>query len=288
MREGKPVYSTKTKIIRFLIWLFLLLLAFLFVFPVIYIIFGSFKENQELLVGGVNVLPKVWAPENYKQAWDAADFGLYTRNSIILALGVMAVSVLNASMAGYVFDRSTLKIKEVIYYTIVAFMFISVGSVTLRPLYMLAVKLKMNKSLLSVILISAGAGQATYIFLSRGFVGSIPKELDEAAKIDGCSFFKTYLYVILPLMKPVIGTVALLSFRHGWNEYLLPLVFTMSNPKLRPLTVGVNMLKAAGDGSAAWNIMFAGAVIAIVPMVVIYIIFNRYFVSGMTAGAVKG
>ncbi|MBR3036511.1 MAG: carbohydrate ABC transporter permease [Lachnospiraceae bacterium] len=288
MREGKPVYSTKTKIIRFLIWLFLLLLAFLVVFPVIYIIFGSFKENQELLVGGVNVLPKVWAPENYKQAWDAADFGLYTRNSIILALGVMAVSVLNASMAGYVFDRSTLKIKEVIYYTIVAFMFISVGSVTLRPLYMLAVKLKMNKSLLSVILISAGAGQATYIFLSRGFVGSIPKELDEAAKIDGCSFFKTYLYVILPLMKPVIGTVALLSFRHGWNEYLLPLVFTMSNPKLRPLTVGVNMLKAAGDGSAAWNIMFAGAVIAIVPMVVIYIIFNRYFVSGMTAGAVKG
>ena len=288
MREGKPVYSTKTKIIRFLIWLFLLLLAFLVVFPVIYIIFGSFKENQELLVGGVNVLPKVWAPENYKQAWDAADFGLYTRNSIILALGVMAVSVLNASMAGYVFDRSTLKIKEVIYYTIGAFMFISVGSVTLRPLYMLAVKLKMNKSLLSVILISAGAGQATYIFLSRGFVGSIPKELDEAAKIDGCSFFKTYLYVILPLMKPVIGTVALLSFRHGWNEYLLPLVFTMSNPKLRPLTVGVNMLKAAGDGSAAWNIMFAGAVIAIVPMVVIYIIFNRYFVSGMTAGAVKG
>ncbi|MBQ6036325.1 MAG: carbohydrate ABC transporter permease [Lachnospiraceae bacterium] len=288
MREGKPVYSTKTKIIRFLIWLFLLLLAFLVIFPVIYIIFGSFKENQELLVGGVNVLPKVWAPENYSQAWDAADFGLYTRNSIILALGVMIVSVLNASMAGYVFSRSTLKIKEVIFYTIVAFMFISVGSVTLRPLYMLTVKLKMNKSLLSVILISAGAGQATYIFLSRGFVGSIPKELDEAAKIDGCSFFKTYLYVILPLMKPVIGTVALLSFRHGWNEYLLPLVFTMSNPKLRPLTVGVNMLKAAGDGSAAWNIMFAGAVIAIVPMVVIYIIFNRYFVSGMTAGAVKG
>jgi multiple sugar transport system permease protein len=146
----------------------------------------------------------------------------------------------------------------------------------------------MNKSLISVILISAGGGQATYLFLSRGFVNALPMELDEAAKIDGCTFFQIYRLVILPLLKPVMATIALLSFRQGWNEYILPLVFTMTNENLRPLTVGVNMLKNAGDGAAAWDIMFAGASIAIIPMLVIYCIFSRNFMSGMTAGAVKG
>ncbi len=191
-------------------------------------------------------------------------------------------------MSGYVFSRRQFKGKELIYGLFVMFMFINVGSVSLRPLFELAVKLKMNQSLLSVIFISAGSGQATYIFLSRGFVNTIPKELDEAAKIDGCTFFQTYRLVILPLLKPVMATIALLSFRQGWNEYIMPLVFTMTNDKLRPLTVGVNMLKNAGDGTAAWNIMFAGATIAIIPMLIIYCMFSRYFMNGITSGAVKG
>ena len=186
------------------------------------------------------------------------------------------------------FSRSKFKVKELVYSLFVMFMFINVGSVSLRPMYELAIKLHLNTSLLAVVLISAGGGQATYIFLSRGFVNSIPRELDEAAKIDGCTFFQTFYMVILPLLKPVMGTIALLSFRQGWNEYILPLVFTMTNDAKRPLTVGVNMLKNAGDGTAAWNIMFAGATIAIIPMLVIYCIFSRNFMSGMSSGAVKG
>ena len=217
-----------------------------------------------------------------------ANFAIYTVNSIFLALGVMVVSLINSTMAGYVFSRRKFKGKEILYGIFVMFMFINVGSVSLRPLFELSVKLHMNKSLISVILISAGGGQATYLFLSRGFVNALPMELDEAAKIDGCTFFQIYRLVILPLLKPVMATIALLSFRQGWNEYILPLVFTMTNENLRPLTVGVNMLKNAGDGAAAWDIMFAGASIAIIPMLVIYCIFSRNFMSGMTAGAVKG
>ena len=85
-----------------------------------------------------------------------------------------------------------------------------------------------------------------------------------------------------------MATIALLSFRQGWNEYIMPLVVTMTNDKLRPLTVGVNMLRNSGDGAAAWNIMFAGSTIAIVPMLIIYCLFSRYFIGGVTAGAVKG
>ena len=172
--------------------------------------------------------------------------------------------------------------------TFVAFMFINVGSVSLRPLYELAIKLKINTSLWAVVIFSAGANQATYIFLARGFVNSIPREMDEAAKIDGCSFFKIYYRIIIPMLKPVTATIAILSFRQGWNEYILPMVFTMTNDKLRPLTVGVNMLKNAGDGTAAWNIMFAGATISIIPIIIVFACFSRFFMSGLTAGAVKG
>jgi len=119
-------------------------------------------------------------------------------------------------------------------------------------------------------------------------MNSVPKELDEAAKIDGCSFFQTFYKVIFPVLKPILATVALFSFRGGWNEYILPLVFTMTNKAKRPLTVGVTMLKNAGDGAAAWNIMFAGTTISIVPMLIIYIFANRYFIKGLTAGSVKG
>lgn len=288
MEKGHAVYSTRTKIVRLLIWVAMAFLAIVTIFPVLYIVLGSFKANAELLVGGTNILPTKWVFSNYSDAWQQANFATYTMNSIFLAVGVMVVSLVNSTMAGYVFSRRNFKGKELIYGLFVMFMFINVGSVSLRPLFELAVKLKVNQNLLSVIFISAGGGQATYIFLSRGFVNSIPRELDEAAKIDGCTFFQTYRMVILPLLKPVMATIALLSFRQGWNEYIMPLVFTMTNDKLRPLTVGVNMLKNAGDGTAAWNIMFAGATIAIIPMLIIYCMFSKYFMSGITAGAVKG
>lgn len=282
------VFSTQTKIIRGLLFLFMLFIALLTLYPVIYVVLGSFKENKELLVGGVNIFPQKFVVDNYVQAWEQADFKTYTFNSVYLAVGVMLLSLLLSSMAGYVFARKQFRGKELIYGLFVAFMFINVGSVSLRPLFELAIKLHMNTSLFSVILISAGGGQATYIFLVRGYMNSVPKELDEAAKIDGCTFFQTYYKIMLPILKPILATVALLSFRGGWNEYILPLVFTMTNAAKRPLTVGVNMLKNSGDGAAAWNIMFAGATIAIIPILLVYIFASNYFIEGMTAGAVKG
>ena len=287
-KKTHAVYSTRTKIIRAIIWVFLAFMAFLTLFPVLYVVFGSFKENSELLVGGSNIFPKKWVYQNYVEAWNQANFAVYTRNSLFLSISVMLISLLNATMAGYVFSRKEFPGKELIYLTFVAFMFINVGSVSLRPLYELAVKLKVNKSLFAVALISAGGGQATFIFLCRGFVNSVPKELDEAAKIDGCTFFQIYYKIILPMLKPIMATIAILSFRQGWNEYILPMVFTMSNDAMRPLTVGVNMLKNSGDGTAAWNIMFAGATISIIPIVIVYCCFSRFFMSGLTSGAVKG
>ena len=286
--RAQIVYSPRQKAGRAVLWLLLLAFALIVIFPVLYIILGSFKDNQELLLGGSNIFPSVFVTKNYTDAWNQANFAVYTKNSLFLAFGVMILSLIISSMAGYVFSRKNFPGKELIYSIFVAFMFINVGSVSLRPLYDLAIKARINTSLWPVILFSAGGGQATYIFLCRGYVNSVPRELDEAAHIDGCTFFQTYARIIVPMLKPVMATIAILSFRQGWNEYILPRVFTMTNDSLRPLTVGVNMLKNAGDGAAAWNIMFAGATIAIVPILVVFICFSRYFMGGLTSGAVKG
>ena len=287
-KRDTAVYSRQAKFVRGLLFVFMLVVALLTLYPIIYVFFGSFKENKELLVGGVNIFPETFVIQNYIDAWEQADFATYTKNSFFLGITIMLFSLILSSMAGYVFARKKFRGKELIYGLFVAFMFINVGSVSLRPLFELAIGLHMNTSLWSVVLISAGGGQATSIFLVRGYMNTIPKELDEAAKIDGCTFFQTFYMILLPVLKPILATVALLSFRDGWNEYILPLVFTMTTPEQRPLTVGVNMLKNAGDGAAAWNIMFAGATIAIVPMLLIYICSSRYFIEGLTAGAVKG
>lgn len=282
------VLSTSGKIWRVVTFVALLVLAAIFLYPIIYIVFGAFKENTELLKGGWNPLPNKFIISNFIDAWNQANFAVYTKNSIFISVGVTLITLFSCSMAGYVFDRRNFRGKELLYGVFVAFMFVSVGSVSLRPLFELAVKVQLNQSLISVIIFASGTAQATYIFMIRGFMKSIPREIDEAAMIDGCSFFGIYWRMALPMLRPVLATVGLLAFRGAWNEYILPLVFTMSNESLRPLTVGVNMLKNAGDGAAAWNIMFAGATMSIVPIVIVYIFCSRYFMEGLTAGAVKG
>lgn len=288
MNRSHVIYSKGTKTARIFIFLLLLIIAAIMVYPVVYIVLGSFKENMELLQGGANPLPTHFVFQNYVQAWKQANFAVYTQNSVLIALGVMVLTLFCTSMAGYVFDRKKFRGKEFVYNLFIAFMFVNVGSIALRPMFELAVKVHMNQSLVSIILIATGTGQAMYIFLVRGFMSSIPKEVDEAAKIDGCSFFGIYWHIVFPMLKPILATVALLSFRGGWSEYIMPLVFTMSNDALRPLTVGVVMLKNSGNGAAAWNIMFAGATISIIPIIIVYTFTSKHFMEGMTSGAVKG
>ncbi|MCI8726082.1 MAG: carbohydrate ABC transporter permease [Hungatella sp.] len=287
-REVNRVRSKEYKINRCVIYIFLVGLTVLTIYPIIYIFFGSFKENRELVLGGWNILPQKFVISNYTDAWEMANFAGYTFNSVILSIGTMIVALFVTSMAGYCYARGEFPCKELFYNLMIAFMFINVGSISLRPLFELAVKVHLNQSRVTMILISAAGSQATFIFLVRGYMNTIPKELDEAAKIDGCGFFHIYWKIILPILKPVLSAVALLSFRGGWNEYIMPMIFTMSNPSLRPLTVGVVSLRNMGDGAAAWNIMFAGSVISIVPIIILYMFTSKYFMEGMTVGAVKG
>lgn len=276
------------KLPRTIMYLFLIIMVVMTLYPILYIILGSFKTNSELVKGGLNIFPQKFLLDNYVEAWKMANFATYTVNSLFMSTMIMIGSLFLSSITGYVFARKEFFLKKLFFTLLVAFMFINIGSVTLRPLFNLAVKMNLNKSLIGVILISIGMQQATYIFLVQGYIKSIPTAFDEAAIMDGCGFFKIYLRVIFPLIKPVMATIALLSFKAGWNEYILPLIFTMTKPEIKPLTVGVVSLRNMGDGAAAWNIMFAGASLSIIPIIVVYIFASKYFMSGLTLGGVKG
>lgn len=131
-------------------------------------------------------------------------------------------------------------------------------------------------------------GQAANIFMISGFIRNVPKELDEAAYIDGAGTFRIFWTIIIPAIKPILGVVALFAFRTAWNEFVTAQVFTMSNPDLKTLSVAVANLRYSANAAAEWHIMTAGASIALIPILIVYLFANRQFITGLTAGAVKG
>lgn len=267
-------------------WIFLAVMIVFTTYPILYTILGSLKTNAELTQGG-GFFPEVWHFENYYQAFVQADFMKYTLNSIIVSVSVTVLAVVTCSLAGFILARRTFVGKKVLLALYLSMMFVSLGSVTLYPIYELLRTLKLNKSIVALIIALTG-GQATNVFLVMGFTKGIPKELDEAAIIDGCSLYSVYTRIILPLSKPILAVVALFSFRNSWNDYITSMIMTISMPKLQTLTVAVVQLKYSVNAAAEWHIMLAGASIAIIPILIVYLFANKQFIAGLTAGAVKG
>ena len=257
------------------------------IFPVMYTILGSFKGNMELLTSN-SLFPKRFVLDNYVQAWKMANFEKYTINSIIMSGSIVLGSIFTTTIAGYVFERGVFPGKELMFAMVVSSMFVSLGSLTLYPTYVIAKFFGINKSLWGVVIIRVFGLNVTNLFITRSYIRTLSKEIDEAAKVDGCSLFSIFARVIFPLLKPLIATIAILEFRHSWNDYLMPMVFTLSNKDRMPLIVGVMNLKGSGEAASSWNLMLAGSSIALIPMIIVYLFFNRYFMEGLTAGAVIG
>ena len=271
---------------KFVLYVILTAISFVIVYPVLYAITGSCKTNMEMLAGG-SFFPKEWQFENFKEVWERANFARYTWNSLFICFFSTIGAVIISALTAYCLERRQFPGRKLLYGLYLATMFVALGSVTLRPLYLLAVKLNIHNTLWPIILINIGA-QGTNIFLITRFIKGLPKELDEAAMIDGCGPFRIFWNVLLPLLRPILGVVALFQFRHTWNDYITSSVFTMTQPDLRPLTVGVVQLKYGASAAAEWNLMMAGAAISIIPMLLVYFICNKYFMNGVTEGSVKG
>jgi raffinose/stachyose/melibiose transport system permease protein len=282
---GKPSAPLARIAGRTVMWLFLLATALLTLFPVLMTLSGSLKSNAELMSGG-GILPKVWQFSNYAEAWKQTNFAQFTWNSVYLSITATVGTLLVAAMAAYVVDRRDFPGKALYVGVQASTMFISVGAVVLRPQFDLMVKLNLNTSLWGVILILISA-HATTFFILIGFFKAIPRELDEAAMIDGSGFIRTFYKIILPLLAPGLGISGLFAFRHAWNEYILPLVFTMTNPELQTLTVGLANLRYGSSAAMQIHLMMAGACVSILPMLLVYMVANKSFMQ-VTAGSIKG
>jgi multiple sugar transport system permease protein len=291
----------KTSILgNIMIYAFLALMVFITLVPIAYTISASFKPNTEIMSGGAHLIPKTFTTSNYVTAWTMGasggmsvgrkpvTFADYTVNSLILSSLTTVGAVVLTSMAAYCFQRGRFPGRVPLYYTFLATMLIGTGAVTIFPIVQLAVKLKIN-NLYGIALVQIFLSSAANLMFTIGYMKTISRELDDAARIDGCSFFSTFYRVILPLCTPILATVALISFRYAWNDYLLPLVMTSGKPTTYPLVVGIVALKSfGGEGAAQYNLLMAGTVFSILPMIFIYVVMNRYFVTGITQGAIKG
>jgi ABC-type glycerol-3-phosphate transport system permease component len=285
---------------KIILYFFLIFMVVVTLIPIAYTVSASFKTNTEIMSGGIHLIPKKFTINNFVTAWTMGSsggsaigrkpvtFADYTVNSIILSSITVIGTVIFTSMSAYCFQRGDFPGRKMLYNIFLATMFISAGSISIFPIVKLATKFAMN-NLYGASVVQIFTTSAANLFLTIGYMKTIDKEIDNAAKIDGCSFFRTYYNIILPLCKPILATIALLSFRHSWNDYLLPMVFTTGKTAQYPLVVGVVALKSfGGEGAAQYNLLMAGTMFSLVPVITIYIAMNRYFVAGITEGALKG
>lgn len=264
--------------------------ALIALFPVVYVISSSFKSNSEIMVHPEAVFPISPTLENYKIAFNSSDFniGRMFLNSAYYTVICVAVIIFLSSMGGYVFARGEFRGKKVLFTMFSALMFVNIGTITIYPLFDVLNLINLSSSLQGLVVMKFFGINIVQIYLVRGFINSLPKALDESAEIDGCGFFKTFVYIIFPLLKPIIATIGILAFQGSWNEYLMPTLFTLTRPEQRTLIVGVMALKSSGEAASSWNLMLAGTTVALIPVLLAYAVGNKYFVKGIASGAVKG
>ena len=277
----------KYSIGRASIYLILLIMTIFSLFPIAYTLSASLKSNEELLVTGATLIPENPSFKNYIDAWENANFSRYIFNSLYMTILATIGSIIVTTLGGYSFSRGTYAGKNLIFALFTGTMFLSLGTINLFPLLQIARSLHIT-GLTGVVLIRVLGLNVASLFLVRGYINTLPKELDEAAYIDGCSPYQIYLHIILPISKPIVATVGLLAVRATWNDWLLPRVFTLGDRSKYPLTVGILALKDTGAAASSWNLMVAGAIISILPIIILYLCFNRYFITGLTSGSVKG
>ncbi|MDO4487535.1 MAG: carbohydrate ABC transporter permease [Eubacteriales bacterium] len=281
---------------KFFLYFFLILVSAIVLLPLLYTVSASFKTNFEIAKGGINLIPKEFTFENYKTVWGMSGstidskttFADYTVNSLKVSALTVVIVVVTTAMSAYCFQRGNFPGRDALYWMFLATMFIGAGSVTVYPLLQVTTKLNIN-NWIGLAIVVAGQGSASNLFLTMGYLKTIPKDLDESAKIDGCTFFTTWLRIILPLSIPILGTIALMTFRGSWNNWMIPRLMLAKDQTATTLVVAiVNLASSGGAGASQYNLMMAGSMLSMAPMLIMFLIMNETFVEGITQGSVKG
>ncbi len=274
-RRGDHLRVTITSLV-------LIPICVLWIYPFLWMVSAAFKTNNEIF-GGLGLIPDSLQWENFRRAWVEADIGRYFFNTVVITVGSIAIVLVSVSMIGYALGRYQFPGKKLLIGFFVVTVFLPEGY-TIIPVFTLINNLGLANSLAGVTLAQAGGAHVVMVLLLAGYFGQLPKELEEAAIVDGAGFFRVFWEIMLPLAKPVVATTIILQFMHSWNAFLLPLVLTLSRPDLRTLAVG--MYSFQGEYFTDWSGMAAAATISLMPIIVVFLFLQRYFVEGI-AGSIK-
>ena len=267
---------------RWVIYVILTAVCVVWIYPFLWMMSAAVKPNAEIFAG-LGLIPEQWQWDNFVDAWEGADIGTYFINTVIVAAGGVSIVLISTSTMGYVLGRYSFPGKQLIIALLGVLVFLPHGY-TIIPIFDLINRLHLNGNLFGIILAESGTAHIIMILLFAGYFRQLPHELEESALVDGAGFLRIFLRIMLPLSKPVIATCIILQFIASWNDFLIPLVLTLSQPNLRTLAVGVYSFQ--GENLTDWADMSAAATISLVPVIIVFLLLQRYFIEGI-AGAVK-
>ena len=279
MRERRIVRDT-------LYHLFVIAFGLLMIYPVLWMILSSFKMKSEILGGKAPFLPTTWVFENYPNGWKGSGvytFATYFKNSFIVSVLGTLGTVLSSAMVSYALARVPFRGRQ-FWFTCMIMTMLLPGQVLMIPQYIIWNNLGLVGTYIPLVL-PKFLGWPFFIYMMMQFIRGLPKELDEAAMIDGCSKYGIFVRVILPLLGPSIITTIVISFYWIWDDYMGPLLY-LSKPALYTVSLGIkNFADAQGTN---FGPMFAMSSLSLIPVFLLFLFFNRYLMDGVTAGSVKG
>jgi len=280
----KPARYYISQILRYALLIAIGVILFM---PFILAGIGSFKTDAEIIAWPPKFFPSEWLTENWGKVWttDMGAGGTFPRwlfNTAFLSVTTALIKVIACSMAAYAFSRLQFPGRDLVFNFMLASMMIP-GAVTMIPAYVLMGKLKLLNTYWSLIL--PGIVDAGGIFMLTQFFKSIPRDLEEAAHIDGASQVQIYKDVILPLARPALLTVFILQFQGMWNSFLTPLLY-LDSPRMWVLNVALSIFKQ--QYKAQWNLTLVGAMFNAIPVLVLFFLFSKYYIEGVAYAGVKG
>jgi raffinose/stachyose/melibiose transport system permease protein len=257
-------------------------LSLIWIYPFVWMMSASIKPNS-FVFAGLALFPTKPFFSNYVDAWVNGNIGRFFINSVIVSVGGVIIVVLTTSSMGYVLGRYPFPGKKIVIGILAALAILPQGY-TIIPIFDLIDKLHLDGTLFGIILAESGQAHIIQLLLYAGYFRQLPSALEEQALIDGASYFRIFFTIFLPLAAPATATVIILQFIASWNDFLLPLVLTLSQPDLQTLAVGVYSFQ--GENQTDYAQMSAASTISLLPVIAVFLFFQRYFVEGL-AGAVK-
>ena len=263
------------------ITVFTALIALIFFFPVLMAVINSFKTRGEILASAI-ALPTAPTLANYAAVIEATDFIKVFFNSCLVTGGGIVLNLLVSALAGYALARWRSKWANILTLLFLSSMFVPFHTIMIA-LLTTARDLKLTGHIGGLIMIYCGLQCPIPIFLIKGFVHSVPRELEEAAMIDGCGTVRLFLSIVLPMLKLILATVSVLNVLWIWNDYILPYLILG-----KPLTIPLSQMYFYGQYNQQWHLIMAGFVVSTIPVVIFFLFMQKYIINGIASGAVKG